>query len=236
MGKRLIQQRRGRGSIFQSPSFRYSGEAKHITVSDKETTGVVKELIKVASHSAPLAKVVYDNGKENLMIASEGVKLKQKVSVGNKEIKQGNTIKLTDIPEGTTVFNIELKPGDGGKLVRTSGTSAKIVAKSKNTVTIVLPSKKQKIVNAECRATVGVVAGGGRTDKPLMKAGNQFHKRRAKQQLYPITGGSKMSAYAHPLGNKRSSRKSKNKPTPKNAPPGRKVGMIGARRTGRKKR
>jgi large subunit ribosomal protein L2 len=70
----------------------------------------------------------------------------------------------------------------------------------------------------------------------MLKAGVNFHRMKAKRQLYPITSGTKMSAYAHPFGNKRSSRKSKNRPTSRNAPPGRKVGSIAARRTGRKKK
>jgi large subunit ribosomal protein L2 len=81
-----------------------------------------------------------------------------------------------------------------------------------------------------------VVAGGGRTEKPFMRAGTRFFKMKAKNKLWPKIGGSAQNAVDHPFGNKRTSRKSKARPMSRNAPPGRKVGMIAARRTGRKKK
>ena len=108
--------------------------------------------------------------------------------------------------------------------------------KADNKITVLLPSKKKKIFNGGCRASIGVVAGGGRPDKPMLKAGNMHYKMKAKNKLYPIVSGGAMNAVDHPFGNARSSRKSKAKPVSKNAPPGRKVGMVGARRTGRRKK
>jgi large subunit ribosomal protein L2 len=143
---------------------------------------------------------------------------------------------IKDLPEGTLIYNIESKPGDGGKFCRASGAAAKIMSKTDNEVTIIFPSKKKKTLVGSCRATIGVVAGGGRTEKPLVKAGTAHHKYKAKNKLYPIVSGGAMNAVDHPFGNKRSSRKSKAKPVPKNAPPGRKVGMIRPSRSGRKKK
>jgi large subunit ribosomal protein L2 len=236
MGKNLIQQRRGKGSIFKAPSFNYFGEAKHI-FANESVKGIVKDLVKCPAHSTPLARVVYDNGKSNLMIAPEGLSVNDEVYVGDKtEAKNGNTMALKNIPEGISIYNIEISPGDGGKLARCSGTCARIIAKSPNEVTVELPSRKQKVFRPDCKATIGTAAGGGRVEKPFCKAGNRFYALRAKRKLYPVVAGSCMSAVAHPFGNKRSSRKSKNRPTSRNAPPGRKVGMIAARRTGRKKK
>jgi len=133
------------------------------------------------------------------------------------------------------IFNIESIPGDGGKFVRSSGTFAKVVSQMKDTVIVQLPSKKRKEFHPKCRASIGVVAGGGRPEKPLLKAGNSFFKMKAKNKLWPKVSGSAMNAVDHPFGNKRTSRKSKAKPISRNAPPGRKVGMVAARRTGRKK-
>jgi large subunit ribosomal protein L2 len=73
-------------------------------------------------------------------------------------------------------------------------------------------------------------------EKVLLKAGKQWFKKRARNKLYPRSSAAKMNAVDHPYGNKRSSRKSKARPTSRNAPPGRKVGMLAARRTGRKKK
>ena len=125
-------------------------------------------------------------------------------------------------------------PGDGGKFVRSSGTFARVLTKTKDSIVIELPSKKQRSFSPECRACVGMVAGGGRLDKPLLKAGVDYYKMKAKNKLWPSISGSAQNAVDHPFGNSRSSRKSKARPVPRNAPPGRKVGMLRPRRTGRK--
>ena len=151
------------------------------------------------------------------------------------ELKPGNILPLKDIPEGTLIHNIESKPGDGGKFVRTSGAYARVASKLRTKVVISLPSKKQKEFDLRCRASIGIVAGGGRTEKPFLKAGNRYYKMKAKNKLYPIISGCSQNAVDHPFGNARSQRKSKAKPIPKNAPPGRKVGAVGSRRTGRKR-
>jgi large subunit ribosomal protein L2 len=233
MGKRIIQQARGKGGPrYKAHSFQHKGPAK---VVNKETVGTIVDIIKCAGHSAPLAVVFYENlNSYGLIIAPEGVSVNQKVTIGtNAEVKIGNTLRLSDIPEGIPVFNIEAVPGDGGKFVRSSGSGAKIITKSDKSVIIQLPSKKTKEFNPSCRATVGSVAGSGRTEKPFFKAGSKYYSMRAKSKVWPKTSGGAMNAVDHPFGNKRSSRKSKAKPSPRNAPPGRKVGMIRARHTGR---
>lgn len=239
MGKRLIQQARGKGSPrYKSPSFNYKGEAKHRKLTKEPfVNGTVIDIIKCRGHTAPLAIIGYDDGEYCLTIAPEGIKVGQTVNYGtNVEVNPGNVASLSELPEGTLVYNIESKPGDGGKFCRASGSAAKIVSKMENTITVVLPSKKRKVFDGGCRANIGVAAGGGRTDKPLMKAGNSHYKMRSKNKLYPIVSGGAQNAVDHPFGNARTSRKSKAKPTSKNAPPGRKVGMVGPKRTGRKKK
>jgi len=232
MGKNLIQQRRGRGTArFRAPNFRYKGEIKML----QKSQYTVKNLVRCAGHTAPLIEAEYDDKTTSLLIAPEGVAVGDTFTINNGEVKQGNILTLKDIPEGTSVFSIEAKQGDGGKFVRGSGTSAKIVAKSDAAITILLPSKKQKEFHPECRAMVGIAAGGGRTEKPLLKAGKKHHMMKSRNKYYPIVSGSAMNAVAHPFGNKRSSRKSKARPAPSNAPPGRKVGMIRPRRSGRRK-
>jgi large subunit ribosomal protein L2 len=238
MGKRLIQQARGKGGpTYRAPSFRYKGEAKHNRLAPEALEGEVIELVHCRGHTAPLAHIRYSNGDNCLMIAPEGLLVGQKVHSGpQSDVKSGNISQLGDIPEGTAVYNIESIPGDGGKFVRASGTFAKVVGRFKNSVTVLLPSKKRKAFNPQCRASIGVVAGGGRPEKPLLKAGVKFYKMKAKNKLWPSVRGAAQNAVDHPFGNARSSRKSKAKPVSRHAPPGRKVGMIAPRKTGRRKR
>jgi large subunit ribosomal protein L2 len=238
MGKNLIQQARGKGGpTYRAPSFRYKGEAKHTNPFGALTEGEVLDLVHCPGHSAPLAQIKYANGEVALVIAPEGIKVGQKVQSGPEvEVGLGNVSPLGNIPEGTMVYNIEGMPGDGGKFVRASGTFAKIIGKFQDRVMVQLPSKKRKEFNPACRAAIGVVAGGGRTEKPFLNAGTKFFKMKAKNKLWPKVGGTSMNAVDHPFGNKRTLRKSKARPCARDAPPGRKVGMIAARRTGRKKK
>jgi large subunit ribosomal protein L2 len=237
MGKTLIQQARGKGGPrYRSPSFRYRGEARHIPESKETLNGKIVDFIDCPGHSAPLAQIEYDNGQLSLMIAPEGIKAGERISVGNESmVAKGNTLELSKIPEGTQIYNLENAPGDGGKFVRASGTFAKILSQAENKVIVMLPSKKKKYFDPKCRATIGIVAGGGRTEKPIAKAGKKHHMMKAKNKLYPKISGNAQNAVDHPFGNSRSSRKSKARPAPKNAPPGRNVGMLHPRHTGRNK-
>ncbi len=234
MGKRLIQQRRGRGtSPFRSPSFRFQGEVKHCPL---ETSGKVVELVHCSGHSAPLMEVAYLTGEKNLAFAPDGIKVGDEITVSNAaEIKLGNVLALKNIPEGTEIHNIELRPLDGGKLVRTAGSSAKIVSKTEEAVRVKLPSKKEKLFLPECRAAIGILAGGGRTEKPFLTAGARYYLMKAKNKRYPKVCGISMNAVAHPFGGKCSHIKGRPTQSPRSAPPGRKVGKIAPRRTGRRK-
>ncbi len=241
MGKNIIAQARGKGGpTYRAPSFRYKGEIKHKKLDlNQQMNGTIVDIVSCGGHSSPLALVKYEDEKEDYILAPEGVAIGDTITISNGvsiDPKEGNVLCLKDIPEGSIINNIESIPGDGGKFVRASGTFAKVVSKHKDRVIVLLPSKKQKIFHPMCRATIGVIAGGGRTDKPFVKAGNKFYAMRARNKLYPKVSGSAMNAVDHPFGNKRTLRKSHAKPVSRHAPPGRKVGSIAARRTGRKKR
>jgi len=237
MGKNLIQQARGKGGpSYRSPGFRFVADARHRPLFQGIVNGTVMDIVHCPGHYAPLLKITYEDNVEAITIAPEGIRVGEIVSCGSgSELKSGNIIPLREIPEGTLIHNIELVPGDGGKMVRSSGTFAKISAKLKDKILVLLPSKKQKEFALDCRASIGIVAGGGRVDKPFLKAGVRHFKKRARNKRYPMISGSAQNAVDHPFGNKRTSRKSKARPISRNAPPGRKVGMIAARRTGRKK-
>jgi large subunit ribosomal protein L2 len=237
MGKRLIQQARGKGGpTYRAPSFRYVGRVNYPSV-QATVEGKVMDIVHCQGHSAPLVIISYADGNMQLNLAPEGIAVGDNVQIGKEaEPEVGNVTTLENIPEGAFVYNIEAMPGDGGKFVRSSGTFARVASKMGSKVMVVLPSKKQKSFHAQCMATVGVIAGGGRTEKPILRAGNKHYKMRAKNKLWPKVSGGAMNAVDHPFGNKRSSRKSKAKPVPKFAPPGRKVGMLRPKRTGRKTR
>lgn len=241
MGKNLIQQRRGRGtSTYTANSHRYKGRIRHRVYDEVEKTGIIKgkivDLIHCPGHSAPLARVKYENGEEILIAAPIGIFVNQEIQSGaGAEIKDGNTLPLKSIPEGTNVFNIELKPGDGGKFIRASGGFAKVIGRIKDKILVRFPSKKQKEFDLDCRATIGIIAGGGRGDKPFVKAGKRHHAMRARGKLYPLTSGVAMNAVDHPFGSGRGRHIGKPTVPPRHAPPGRKVGLIKARKTGRGK-
>lgn len=232
MGKRIIAQRRGRGGRYVSPSHRFKAGVKHIS---KDITGRVIDIIHCPGHTAPLAQVKYGDSS-SYILCPEGIMVGDLVSIGNKvDIKNGNTTFLKNIPEGSLVYNIESIPGDGGKFVRSSGTSARLVSKTKDSVKLILPSKNEKLLNPNCKATIGVVAGGGRLEKPFVKAGKKWHAMRARGRLYPKTSAVAMNAVDHPFGSGRGRHEGKPTIAPRFAPPGRKVGQVAARRTGKKR-
>jgi large subunit ribosomal protein L2 len=233
MGKSLIQQKRGKGSpTYTTPAHRFPGVAR---IPD-DGSGVIIDFIDSKVHTAALSVIRHDNGSLYLTIAPEQLRVGQTLSFGaGAPLAIGNALPLAEIPEGTLIHNIEAMPGDGGSFTRASGASARVFAKYGNKVIVQFASKKRKTLNPQCRAQIGVASGGGRTEKPLMKAGNAYWKNKAKNRRWPIIGGTSQNAVSHPFGNKRSLRKSKARPAPKNAPPGRNVGMIHPRRTGRKR-
>jgi len=239
MGKRLITQRRGRGTFsYRAHSHRWKGEIKHRKYDDNEkksmTEGTVADLVQCPGHSAPIAKIKYNTGEETMMAAPQNIKVDDKVVSGaNAPFGIGNTLPLKNIPEGTEIFNIESKPGDGGKFVKASGGTAKILGKMGDKIIVRLPSKKQRLFDVECRATIGIIAGSGRTDKPFVKAGKRWHAMHARGKLYPRTSGVAMNAVDHPFGSGRGRHVGKSKIPPRNAPPGRNIGLLRAKRTGR---
>jgi len=236
MGKRIMTQRRGRGtSLFQAHTFRAMGPVKYLPLG-KVLTGKVLDLVHCPMHSAPLAEIKYDNGEMHYHFASEGMTVGDIIQFGSNIAKSGNILQLNDVPAGSLVFNLEIRPGDGGKLVRSSGTFAKVVAKIEgNKVIIMLPSKKQKIFDGRCRVTIGTVAGGGRLEKPFLKGGKRNYAMKARGRLHPQVSGVAMNAFEHPFGSGRGRHAGKPKSAPRFAPPGRNVGHIHSKRTGRKK-
>jgi large subunit ribosomal protein L2 len=236
MGRRIQGQRRGRGSsTFRAPSHRYKSDLKHKTPEDADTvSGTVVDVEHDPARSAPIAAVEFEDGDRRLVLAPEGVGTGDRLQVGvSASIEPGNTLPLAEIPEGVPVCNVERQPGDGGKFARASGTSADLITHDRNAAVVQLPSGESKRLDPECRATIGVVAGGGRTEKPHVKAGNKYHKMKSRGTKWPNVRGVAMNAVDHPFGGGGRQHPGKPKSISRDAPPGRKVGDIASRRTGR---
>jgi len=232
MGKRIIQQRRGKGSKTYRVNkrvFRYKlGYPKQLS-----GEGTVLRLFNSGAHSSPLAKVKYDKGVFYIP-AFKGMVEGQKISFEGKELKEGNIVLLKDIPVKTPIYAVESKPGDGGSMIRTGGSSVEINKIIGKDVFILMPSKKEKKFNPSCRAIIGEAAGSGRLDKPILKAGKQFHIKKSKNKLWPRTSAVCMNVIDHPFGSGRGKR-IKSKIAKRNAPPGKRVGLIRPKQTGKRK-
>ena len=243
MGKRIRVQRRGRGGpTFRASTHKRIAPARYpLTGTIKEyfegaIKGVVEDFVHDPGRGAPLALIRFENGKTCYNVVPEGVHSTQQIQMGgNVPVEVGNILPLGKIPEGTMICNIELRPGDGGKIAKSSGAYAIVVTHTAQGTIIKLPSGKSKYIDDHCRATIGVVSGAGRTEKPFLKSGAKFHLVRSKGRKYPRTRGRAMVAAVHPYGSsKRSARKGTT--TSHGAPPGQKVGLIAARGAGRKKK
>lgn len=230
MGKRIIARRKGRGGIYSASSHKYKAEVKYPPL-DK-VSGTVIDFVHDPGHTSPLARMDF-NGKEVYMLPAEGIRNNQMVSIGG-DMKTGSVLPVGDIPDGTRVFNIENKPGDGGKLVRSAGTSGVVVSHAEKTV-IQLPSGRFKAFNPRCRATLGIVSGGGRTEKPWTKAGKKYYAMKSRGKIYPKVSGVAMNPVDHPHGGGSHQHVGKTSSLPRGAPPGRKVGHIAPKKTGKVK-
>merc|ERR1711970_538348 len=146
----------------------------------------------------------------------------------------GNVLPIGNMPEGTACCAIEMKTGDRGKLAKASGNSAVIISHNPDTgkTRIKLPSGSKKVLDSRCRATVGVIAGGGRIDKPLLKAGRAYHKYKVKRNCWPKVRGVAMNPVEHPFGGGNHQHIGNPSTCRREASPGAKVGLIAARRTG----
>ncbi len=231
MGKRIISRARGAGGPrYRAPSHRFKGKPSY------SFRGLAKviDIIHDPGRGAPIAKVLTENNLEKIIIPAEGIKVGDKIFVGEGQANKGNILPLSSVPKGAFVFAVENHPGSGPKLCKAAGTKAIVVGQEADKVILQMPSMKFKDFNPNCLATIGVPAGGGRSDKPFLKAGQNFYKAQARNKLWPRSSAVKMNPVDHPFGGH-------TKPgTPKTisrwAPPGAKVGSIAAKRSGLRKK
>ena len=245
MGRVIRAQRKGAGSVFKSHVHHRKGPARHRALDFAERhgyiKGVVKEIIHDPGRGAPLARVLFRNAykykhDKELFIAAEGMYTGQFIYCGRKaHLTVGNVLPLISLPEGTIICNVESKLGDRGTFARCSGNYATVISHNTddNTTRVKLPSGAKKTVPSDSRAMVGIVAGGGRIDKPLLKAGNAFHKYRVKRNSWPKVRGVAMNPVDHPHGGGNHQHIGHPSTVRRDAPAGQKVGLIAARRTGR---
>jgi large subunit ribosomal protein L2 len=235
MGKRVKVQRRGRGTpVFQSAHTGKIAQAKYPAVTNESLHGTIKDIVHESGRNVPLAVIELANGETFYSTASEGTHVDQEIIIGAEApLVVGNIIPLGKIPEGTLVNNLEIQPGDGGKIVRASGVYATVIAHNLDKTVVKLPSKKSILFTAESRATIGIISGGGRLEKPRLNAGEVYHAAKSNNKVYPTAHGVKMTASSHPHGGGRHRRPGKSTTVSRNAPPGAKVGLIAARTSGR---
>jgi large subunit ribosomal protein L2 len=238
MGHRITTQNRGRGGpTYRVPSHRYKAELRHIGDSTKTINGAIIDIEHDPARNAPIALVRLEDGTKTYMLVTEGIGIGAAVSWGaDVEVKNGNTLPLGNIPAGSYICNIESRPNDGGKFVRSTGVQAVVVDKTQDRVGVRMPSGKTKWFNAQCRATIGIVAGGGRVEKPFVKAGNKYHKMRNTASNWPRVRGVAMNVIDHPFGGGGHQHTGRPKTIARGTSPGRTVGHVAARRTGKSRK
>ncbi len=243
MGKKILVQRRGRGSpTFRAASHKRHGDARFFPFfAEEQRKDVIKykvvDLIHEPGRGTPLAKIVHlESGKTTWLPAVEGMHVGQIIEEGpNASLHPGNILPLAKIPEGMPICNIERIPGSGGDFARASGARATISSRQGDRIFIKLPSRKTHVLPDKCRAMIGIIAAGGRTELPFLKAGKKYHLMHAKGHKYPKSRGVAMNPVSHPYGGGAHQHPGKPTTTSRHAPPGRKVGLIAARRTGRRR-
>lgn len=245
MGRVIRAQRKGSSRVFKSHTFHRKGAARLRSIDFAERhgyiKGVVREIIHDPGRGAPLAVVAFRDRykygmRKELMVATEGLYTGQYIYCGKKAtISVGNVLPVGQMPEGTVVCQLEEKSGDRGKLARASGNYATIVSHNTDTkkTKIKLPSGNKKTISSVNRGMIGIVAGGGRIDKPILKAGRAYYKYKAKRHSWPRVRGVCMNPVDHPFGGGNHQHIGKPSTVSRFKSPGRKVGLIAARRTGR---
>ena len=148
------------------------------------------------NRSANIALLKYENGEKAYILAPQGLTDGAKVVAGIKaDIKPGNCMQIENIPVGTLIHNIELNPGQGGKLVRSAGQSAQLMAKEGKYAHVRLPSGEMRLILVNCRATIGTIGNSEHENIKLGKAGKTRHLG-----IRPTVRGSVMNPVDHPHG------------------------------------
>ncbi|KAL1770860.1 60S ribosomal protein L8 [Sigmodon hispidus] len=217
MGHVIQEQRKGAGSVFHTHMKHCKGTMRLRAVDFAEQHDYIKGIIKNIIHDA------------------EGIHTGQFVYWGKKtELNIGYVLPVGTMPEGTILCCPEEKLGDRGKLARVSGNYATVISHNPKTkkTPVKLPSGSKKVISSANRAVVGVVAGGGRTDKPILKPGHAYHQYKAKRNCWPRARGVAMNPVEHPFGGGNHQHIGKPSTIKRDDPAGQKVGLIAAQQAG----
>jgi len=178
------------------------GNKQHYRVIDFKRTkdgqaAEVKTIEYDPNRTCHIALVQYEDGEKRYILAPNGLKVGQKIYSGDEgvEPRVGNCLPLAKIPAGLEIHNIEMIPGQGGKMVRTAGAVARLAAKDSGMAHLVLPSGETRMVNAKCRATIGRLGNMEHQSVRIGKAGRKRH-----MGIRPTVRGSAMNPVAHPMG------------------------------------
>ena len=148
------------------------------------------------NRTSNIALIQYKDGEKAYILAPQGLKDGDTVTSGEKsDIRVGNCLPIENIPVGTVIHNIELNPGQGGKLVRTAGGEAQLMAKEGKYAHVRLPSGEMRLVLARCRATIGTIGNAEHSNIKIGKAGRKRH-----MGIRPTVRGSVMNPVDHPHG------------------------------------
>ncbi|KRH92265.1 60s ribosomal protein [Pseudoloma neurophilia] len=238
MGKIIRKVREQNKKLFKSI---YKREKVLLPNVKENCEGVIESIEHERGRGAPIAlcKIqLKDRVIKNYIVAPEGISIGQKIQFGKSvEPKIGNCVHLRDIPEGSYISMVEKKAYDGGKYAKSCGTSALIVFHNRDAhlTTLKLPSGERVTVSNEARAFIGIISGGGKDDRPLLKAGTAYHKYKTLGRVWPKVRGVAMNPVDHPHGGGNHQHIGHPSTVSKNAPPNVRVGLVGARQTGRKK-
>lgn len=161
-----------------------------------DVVGTVTHIEYDPNRTCRIALVEYADGEKRYILAPEGVAAGSQIMSGlNAEPKIGNCMPLELIPQGTSIHNVEMQPGAGGKLCRSAGISAVMNAREGNWAQITLPSGEVRRLPAKCRATIGIIGNSDHIKIIIGKAGRVRHKGKR-----PYVRGSAMNPIAHPMG------------------------------------
>ena len=181
--------------------FRGAGNKRRYRMIDfmRAKDGIPAKVVSIEydpNRTARIALLAYADGEKAYILAPNGLQVGQTVMNGSKaELKPGNCLKIKDIPVGVTIHNIEMLPGQGAKLVRSAGQSAVLRGKEEVYAQIKLPSGEVRMINMECKATIGVVGNEEHMNVKLGKAGKKRYMGKR-----PHVRGVAMNPIDHPMG------------------------------------
>jgi large subunit ribosomal protein L2 len=178
---------------------RGGGAKRHLRIVDFQGRDGEAKVAGIAydpARSARLALLEHDDGSKSYVIATTQSKTGRTVVKGEKaDVRAGNRLKLRDIPVGTAIHNIELNLGQGGKLVRSAGVSAVLMAKETEFAQVRLPSGEVRLIHQDCEATIGVIGNADHSNLKVGKAGRKRH-----MGIRPSVRGKAMNPVDHPHG------------------------------------